>query len=114
MQSRVPIAGPEWTKIDLGGFYGLLRKLPSGLTVTLGDELLPAAPGGLLPGWWRHMVISREDRHPSWEEMRDFIRSCGMFDSNREVVMLLPPAVQYVNIHAHAFHWFQLLAERTT
>jgi glycine/D-amino acid oxidase-like deaminating enzyme len=58
-------------------------------------------------GTFKRMVISFPDRHPTWEEMRDYIRTCGLFDRTRDVFMVLPPDADYVNKHPHAFHWWQ-------
>lgn len=112
MRPMLTLAG--WQKVQLApdGVSGpaLMRRTAAGLTVTLSDEVFTSAadnPPMGLPGRWRHIVISRRDRYPGWDEMRDFVRGCGYFDRSRDVMMLMPPDSRYVNIHPYAFHWLQ-------
>ena len=58
-------------------------------------------------GDYNHVSLSRTDKYPGWDEMRDFIYSCGLFDENRDVCMFLPPKEQYVNQHPNCFHFYQ-------
>lgn len=58
-------------------------------------------------GFYSHISISRKDKYPEWDEMRDFIYSCGFFDSERDVCMFLPPKKQYINVHPNCFHFYQ-------
>lgn len=103
-----------WRPIQLApdGVSGpaLIRHTPEGLTVTLSDVVYTnddSHPPMGRPGRWRHIVISRRDRYPGWDEMRDFVRGCGYFDRSRDVMMLMPPDSRYVNIQPYAFHWLQ-------
>ena len=53
-------------------------------------------------GTWLHVLVSRFDRDPTWEEIlatRD-----EFFTANAYVVQILPPAAEYVNLHTHGFH----------
>lgn len=59
------------------------------------------------PGMYRHISLSRADRYPGWDEMRDFIYGCGLFDHSYDVVMYLPPPERYVNLHPNTFHFYQ-------
>lgn len=58
-------------------------------------------------GIYCHLSLSRKDKYPEWDEMRDFIYDCGLFDSKRDVCMFLPPKEQYVNVHENCFHFYQ-------
>ena len=58
-------------------------------------------------GEYRHISISRENKYPGWDEMRDFIYSCGLFDKTKDVIMFLPPKKEYVNLHSNTFHFYQ-------
>lgn len=51
-----------------------------------------------------HVSVSTKNRHPTWEEMvlvRD--QFIGL---DTEAVLVLPPKVFHVNVHAHCFHWW--------
>jgi hypothetical protein len=61
---------------------------------------------------WHHISFSREDKHPSWEEMKKALRFLPWFDSSRPILMVLPPEKDYVNIHEHCFHWWQQILPR--
>lgn len=53
-----------------------------------------------------HVSIARPDRIPSWSEIkavRDYF-----FPSNVDVMMVLPRAEDYVNIHNYAMHLWQM------
>lgn len=88
----------------------LAAPTPRGLFATASVELYPRLadhPPLDVPGTYRRIVISRRDRYPEWDEMRDFVRECGIFDRTSDVFMLIPPDAEYVNIHKNAFHWWQ-------
>lgn len=60
--------------------------------------------------WQKHLSMSREERYPGWDEMKDMIYGGGLFDPNRPVIMFLPPKNKpelFVNFHDFTFHWFQ-------
>ncbi len=82
------------------------------LQATASHEYYDEADGDDCPplgfGLYVRIVISRPNRYPDWNEMRDLVYSCGLFDHSRDVVMLLPPPEKYVNLHNNAFHFFQL------
>jgi hypothetical protein len=94
------------------GLKMLWRDMPNGLRATFAIEHYPG-PGAdnLGPceqtGTFRRVVLSRKKSYPTWDEMRDFIRSCGLFDRTRDVMMVIPPDEEYVNMHPNAFHWWQ-------
>lgn len=58
-------------------------------------------------GKYNHISISQKDKYPEWDEMRDFIYDCGLFDGDRDVVMFLPRKEDYVNVHKNCFHFYQ-------
>lgn len=91
----------------------IIRKVfPNGLTATFsiehwhGPERAACGPMEQV-GTFRRLVLSRSNRYPGWDEMRDFIRSCGLFDRKRDVAMIIPPDDEYCNLHNFAFHWWQ-------
>lgn len=104
-----PVAPIGWKEVDLGEGTALYSRRYNGLAGIVSvehfatDELDPY--GG--PGTYVHMSISHSARYPGWDEMRDWVYSCGFFDATRDVVMVLPPPAEYVNIHNNCFHWWQ-------
>jgi hypothetical protein len=56
------------------------------------------------PGW--HMSISRRDRLPSWEEVRD--ARYALIPDEVLMAMLLPPKADYVNVHPFCFQLYQV------
>lgn len=53
-------------------------------------------------GW--HMSISRSDRNPTWEEIKDAWYTLVPDASKRNGAMFFPPLDDYVNLHTHCFH----------
>jgi hypothetical protein len=105
-----PLVVPDgWASKEIGGVIMLFRETGIGLRATFTIERYLAGdlpPLGIV-GTYAHVVISRPDRYPGWNEMRDFIRTCGLFDRQRDVFMILPPDAEYLNLHKNCFHWFQ-------
>lgn len=52
-----------------------------------------------------HVSASRRDRDPSWDEIK-MIRE-AFYPLSVDVMMVLPRAEDYVNIHEHCFHLWQ-------
>lgn len=50
----------------------------------------------------RHVSVSRVDRNPSWEEIKE-VRA-AFFEPRHYVAQFLPPASEYVNVHSFCFH----------
>jgi len=74
---------------------------PDGLRAMVGKE--PAGKGGKL--LW-HISVSRERRHPKWEEIRD--ARYDLVPDEVTMAMLLPPKAEYVNVHEHCFHLWEV------
>jgi len=96
----------SWT--DKGQF--ITKMTPTGLNVILSIEQFDerdkdAPPMGV--GEYVHISLSRQDRYPEWDEMRDFCYGTGFFDHSRDLVMILPPKKDYVNVHTNCFHFYQ-------
>jgi len=115
MRSRVPLvvpAGWEVREMPTAPSNTMMRRqYPSGMIVTFGIETYTSVddhPPLGIPGSWRRLAISMPHRYPSWNEQRDYIRTCGLFDRTRDVAMLIPPDEDYVNLAKNAFHWWQL------
>jgi hypothetical protein len=53
-----------------------------------------------------HMSISRRDRYPSWNEIRD--ARYELLPDNITMAMLLPPKDQYVDLHPNCFHLHEI------
>jgi len=53
-----------------------------------------------------HLSISRPDRDPTWQEIRD--ARYKLIPNNVTMAMLLPPQEEYVNVHPHCFHLWQV------
>ena len=95
----------------MGGVALLYRASANGMRFTFtlerygpGEPTPLPLPGG---GTYAHLVISRQDRYPGWDEMRDFLKACELFHHDKEIFMVLPPEKDYLNIHPNAFHWYQ-------
>ncbi len=56
---------------------------------------------------WVHLSISRSDRLPSWDELKE----CKDLFLGRDVlaVQVLPPASKHVNIHPYVLHLWRCL-----
>jgi len=52
-------------------------------------------------GFW-HLSISRPDRYPNWNEIRD--TRYELLPDNCTMAMMLPPKEEYVNLHKNCFH----------
>lgn len=107
---RAPAVVPiGWKVVDLGAGQGIFQQLYGGLKAIVSVETYepgdPCPTAG--PGEYLHLSLSRAAQYPSWNEMRDYIYRCGMFDPDVDVVMVLPPKGEYVNVHENCFHWWQ-------
>lgn len=58
-------------------------------------------------GW--HLSISRDDRLPSWEEVRD--ARYELIPDAVTMALLLPPRAEYVNVHEHCLQMYEIPAE---
>ena len=54
-------------------------------------------------GW--HMSISRRTRYPSWDEIRE--ARYTFIPDDITMVMVFPPADEYINVHPNCFHLYQ-------
>lgn len=52
-----------------------------------------------------HVSLSYADRDPSWEDIRA-VRD-AFYPEDVDVMMVLPRAADYVNVHEHCFHLWQ-------
>ena len=103
-----PIIIPE--KWNLFYDAGIFREFIGGLRAIFSIEMfdtdcVDTPPMGI--GEYRHISISRQERYPEWDEMRDLIYDCGLFSDDKDVVMFLPIKKQYVNVHPNCFHFYQ-------
>lgn len=56
-------------------------------------------------GRW-HLSISHPKRHPTWDEISEARYS--LLPNNITVALLLPPRREYVNVHEHCFHLYEI------
>jgi hypothetical protein len=56
-------------------------------------------------GKW-HLTISRKDKLPSWEEVRD--ARYALVPDEVTMAMLLPPKDEYVNLHEYCLGLWQI------
>lgn len=103
-----------WKCPEQSGLKMIMTTTASGMCATFTIKHYPGPPScrdlcGPMEqvGTFKRLILSYRDRYPTWDEMRDFIRHCGLFDRTRDVVMVLPPDREYVNKHPYAFHWWQ-------
>lgn len=128
---------PQTAKLDLGTFINVLvteRQHP--LRINAGDRILSdgrrlirqrdvQSLDGLQAATWRtkdgmgvlashdptpngtllHISISYADRDPSWDDLKA-VRA-AFFPTDADVMMVLPAAADYVNLHQHCFHLWQ-------
>lgn len=50
----------------------------------------------------RHVSVSRKDRYPTWDEIKEVRYT--FFDEKHDVIMVMPPKSEYVNLHENCFH----------
>ena len=55
-----------------------------------------------------HMSISCKDRNPTWEEIRDAWYKLVPNAKNITGAMYFPPEEEYVNVHQHCFHVYEV------
>jgi hypothetical protein len=55
-------------------------------------------------GW--HLTISRPDRLPSWEDVRD--ARYALIPDEAVMVMMLPPRGEYVNVHEFCLQLYEI------
>lgn len=58
-------------------------------------------------GW--HLSISRSDRLPNWEDVRD--ARYALIPDDAVMVMLLPPRDEYVNVHEYTLQLYEIPRE---
>lgn len=119
--TRLPMPQPGWrTELTSGGFFVLVRDYPGGLRALFSIDPY-ASWSDAEDAWWRHLSVSRIDRYPKWDEMRNLVYSCGYFDATRSVSMVLPSKDEYVGTlgtgpkrfgtgfgeNPNVFHWWQ-------
>jgi hypothetical protein len=56
-----------------------------------------------------HLSISRADRYPGWDEIKDARYS--LLPASVTMAMILPPPEQYVNVHPNCFHLHEIEGE---
>lgn len=60
---------------------------------------------------WLHVSVSREDRLPSWEDLKE-IKDL-FIGRDRAAIQILPKSSEYVNCHPYVLHlWSDLDRER--
>jgi hypothetical protein len=58
-------------------------------------------------GW--HLSISRPDKLPTWEEVRD--ARYALVPDEATMALLLPPQSEYVNVHAFCLQLYEIPGE---
>ncbi len=61
---------------------------------------------------WSHLSISLSHRYPTWDEILD--ARYTFFPDTQEVVQVLPPKSEYVNMHRNCFHLWAPTGKRIT
>jgi hypothetical protein len=61
-------------------------------------------------GW--HLSVSRPDRLPSWEEVRD--ARYALVPDEAVMALLLPPRARYVNVHEFCLQAYEIPASYIT
>jgi hypothetical protein len=63
-------------------------------------------------GLWKHASISHPQRYPYWDEILDVRYT--FFSENDEVMQVLPPKREYVNVAKNCFHLWCPVGRRLT
>jgi len=63
-------------------------------------------------GYWKHASVSHRARYPTWDEILDV--RYNFFGESDEVVQILPPKSEYVNVHKNCFHLWSPIGKRIT
>lgn len=104
--NRIPKVVPMgWESVLIGEMIAIACVTGAGMKC-----LFSIDPSGEKGEWERHLSLSRDDRYPGWDEMKRFVYSCGLFDPNKPVYMILPAKnkpQEYVNTNKNCFHWWQ-------
>lgn len=58
-------------------------------------------------GW--HLSVSRPERLPTWEEMRD--ARYALVPDEATMALLLPPKSEYVNVHDYCLQMYEIPGE---
>ena len=58
------------------------------------------------PGRMWHLSISREDRYPVWDEIKE--ARYALIPNEITMCMILPPKEEYVNLHRNTFHLHEI------
>lgn len=56
-------------------------------------------------GYW-HLSIAHPRRNPTWQELHDC--RYDLIPDDVYMALILPPRAEYVNIHKHAFHLWEV------
>jgi hypothetical protein len=78
---------------------------PGSRVFTLGSCRAIVSQGAT--GW--HLSISRPDRLPTWEEVRD--GRYALVPDEATMALILPPRDEYVNVHEFCFHLREIPGE---
>jgi hypothetical protein len=73
-------------------------------TFKRGDLYIMVAWGGR----W-HLSISCDERDPTWEEIRD--ARYALLPDKSTMALFLPPKSEYVNLHEHCYHMWEVKGE---
>jgi len=63
-------------------------------------------------GLWKHASISHPNRYPTWDEILDVRYT--FFGEQEEVMQVLPPKSEYINVHKNCFHLWCPVGRRLT
>lgn len=91
------VAVSESIKGLLGGAAELRAFIYGETTILLAKEM----------GKW-HISISHPQRDPTWEEIKHV--RYELVPGNATMAMILPPKSEYVNLHVHCFHLWEVRA----
>jgi hypothetical protein len=108
--TEVEVPEPTVSISREGGGWVRAYRTASGCGVFVAQEAAKQAPAGIwLPPGERllwHVSISHRHRYPGWDEIADV--RYELVPDDVTMAMLLPPPDQYLNIHEHVFHLWQI------
>ena len=76
--------------------------VPGGRAYRMGECTVIVSRDG---GYW-HLSISHPSRDPSWDEIRE--ARYALLPDDVTMALLLPPREEYVNVHSHCFHLWEV------
>ena len=80
----------------------IVRSWPFGLHAVFSHDL--DMPGGRS---WRHLSVSRINQYPGWDELKRVVYTKGLFDLDKDIVMVMPKPEEQAVAYPYVLHFWQ-------